>query len=208
MALIDEIVPKGSAPAASAPSPTPAPAPEAAPAPESDADPVIPDEVLRIPAFGALLQGAPPAVRVPVGVESPEVEVITRNRDALVNAGFGIYRTKDNSEGVFFNTQFISPEEIQLADQKGKLDEIAPPIDELKNFFDAELSKEGAAPAPGGPATPPTAAPATSMTPPAAPQAQKAIANSRLKNVALGAPTSGPAPGGGRLLNSILKPTV
>jgi hypothetical protein len=182
-----------------------APKDPAAPAPTSDT-PTIPDEVLQIPAFSALLRGAPPAVYAPATERAlPEVQAIERNIEPLMEAGFGIYKPLDGSGSVLFNTQFVDEAQLKVADQKGKLNEFAPPISELLGFFNSEIPAEGAAPA-AAPVAAPTAAPVSAPAP--APSAQRAVAQKRATNLQTGGPTSGPTPGQGRVLNSILKPVI
>jgi hypothetical protein len=200
-------------PAAPAPAAAPvAPAPEAevpsvAVTPEPKGKPVIPDDVLKIPAFSALLQGAPPAVFAPKGSEQahPGLKVVTDNYQALIDAGFGFYRPKSAEGMVFFNTQFISPEEVKVADDKGRLAELAPDVNELFGFFNENL--KGAAPSPEAAPAAPAPTPGPSAPPPPA-GAQKAIAGARARAVTPTGPSGGPLPGQGRLLNAILKPVV
>jgi len=177
-----------------------APAPSAPAVPELNPDATIPDEVLQIPEFRALLEGAPPAVFAPKGDRSPEVDIIEKNVNPLLEAGFGFYRTKDDAGSVLFNTRFVSGDEIKAADEAGKIATIAPPISELRDFFAKDLQ--------GPEATAPAAAPAQPAVAPASSGVQNRLANARVKNLAPGSPTSGPVPGQGRILNNILKPSV
>lgn len=163
----------------------------------------IPEDVLALPEFSGLLEGKPAAVLVPKGFKSPETDVIMAHSKELANAGFGFYPSADGKTSVFFNTQYLSPEDLQKADAAGKLAEIATPFEELKASFD---SVTGGTPAPEAGAAP-AAAPAA-LPAPAAPSLDKKLATARIKNVAPGSPTSGPSPGSGRILNAILKPTV
>lgn len=192
-----------------------APAPVAPEAPPADATQVeapkggtgIPDDVLKIPAFSALLQGSPPAVFAPKGSEQahPELKTVTDNYKALVDAGFGFYRPKSAEGMVFFNTQFVSPEEVKVADDKGRLADLAPDVNELFSAFNEGL--QGSAPAPeGAPAASP-AIPGPSAPPPSS-AAQQATAGARARAVTPTGPSGGPFPGQGRLLNAVLKPVV
>lgn len=170
--------------------------------PEREGDVAIPDAVLQVPYFRALLEGAPPAVRVGFDEQFPEKALIEENAQDLIQAGFGFYRTKANDASVLFNTRFVSPKELAAADKAGKLDTIAPPFSELKGFFDQSLSGDAAAPV--APAVNPTP---VALPPQPAGSADK-ITAARLKNLAVGSPTSGPQPGAGRILNNILKTAV
>lgn len=174
--------------------------PETAPAPEVTPEEVaIPDAVLEIPEIAALLQGTPPAVWADRNDPSPEVQTIVENAPALTEAGFGFLGSKNGTDVVLFNTTFVSPEEIQAADNKGKIREYTTAFSDLK----ASLAPAtGAQEAPSAPAAPSMAA--------ASPGAgfDKKLATKRLKNLAVGGPTSGQSPGAGRILNSILTQPV
>lgn len=190
----------GAAPAPAAPTPE-----EASPGTPSDgSQPVdghgIPDALLSIPQFGELLKGKPAAFSVEQGVKTPETELVVANANALQEAGFGFYVSLDNKHGVLFNTQFLKPEELKKADKAGKLLSIAPPL-EGTTGMPQDASAAGAAPP--SPAPAPVAAPAVPATP-----TNPAVTRARLQNLTPGAPTSGPVPGQGRILNSLLKPVV
>lgn len=174
------------------------------------------DDLLRIPAFQALIAGAPAAVSANLAAleKKPEAKIIAQSKDSLMGAGIGLYRSLDGANGVFFNQLFVSPDEIKAADQAGTLMELAPPFDQVN----AEVAKSGGAnpvltagERPQGFKTAPTPSPGPMAPPPVAPpsaSAQKTAANQRMKNLQPGAPTSGPVPGEGRLLNTILRPVL
>lgn len=206
------------------------PQPQAAPAAPQAPDPSqpptdtpqeqaagLPEPLLKLHPIQAMIAGTPPAVSMPIKEFSklPEAKEIVENADALKEAGFGFYKSINGTQGVVFNSLHIHPQDIQAADKAGKLEQIAPPWNHVAHV----ISKAGALhPAlartgvPQGLATP---------TPPAPPQAgsgqlpqpepasaAKKQATARLLALQPGAPTSGPAPGQGRLLNSILRPVV
>lgn len=172
----------------------------------------LPDELLQIPAMQAVMAGQPGAFSAVLSQfeKMPESKVIAANKDKLMQAGFGLYRSLDGQHGAVFNQLFVSPDEIKAADKAGQLAVVAPPFDQLN----MEVGKAGAAnpvlaegerpadfragmPAPApGPVEPPSAS------------AQQSLATKRANNMQLGSPTSGPVPGEGRLLNTILKPVV
>jgi hypothetical protein len=169
-----------------------APTTPAAPAPEPEAE--VPEEVLQIPAFSAMLSGKPPAVFTPKGVSTPETKAIERNIQPLMKIGFAVYRPLDDSGSVFYNTAFVGAEELRAADEAGQLDTIAPPVTEVIQAFSGS---EAAAP---GPVSQPSGAPNPAL--------EKTLNRARVQNMSAGAPTSGAAPGAGRLMNSILKTAV
>ena len=199
----DEIV--AAEPAATAP-----PEPAAEPAAKSSNE--LPDALLKgVPVLQLLLQGAPPATIAPKDSKFPELKTVGTHLKDLGKAGFGIYQTQDGKDVVFFNGLLVTPDEVKAADEAGTLDQIATPYDQLRAEFDGSAPEAGgAAPASeaaGGVSGGVTSA-ATAGGPPAAPAAQRALTASRVANLQPGSPTSGPAPGQGRLLNSLLKTVV
>lgn len=183
----------------------------AAPPAESD----LPDEVLQIPSIQAILAGAPPAVsfNVKAAEKTAEAKLIAKNKQPLQESGVGFYRSIAGDTGVMFNSLKISGEDIKAADAAGKLLEIAPPADKVSADILASGTNHPALSA-GAPASAPAAQ--TASVPPQSaqmPQTATAPANrqklmAQLKNLQTGAPTSGPNPGAGRLLASILKPVI
>jgi hypothetical protein len=180
-----------------------------APAPSKDASKdtgkeggEIPDAVLEeVPALQLLLNGSPPATFAPKEAQFPELKVLEKHLKDLGKAGFGVYGTKDGSNVVLFNGLYITPEQVKKADEAGQLDSVAVPYEELRGALGAE-SAQGEPDTAGATVTPP----APSGGAPAA--TPKSVTTARTKNISIGAPTSGPAPGQGRILNSILKPVV
>ena len=175
------------------------------------------DELLQVPAVQALFAGQPAALSAPIEEfqSRPEAKLLLDHKNELQKAGMGLYRSLDGKIGVIFNQLHIHGEDIKAADKAGQLQQVAPSFDVVNDA----VSKSGAdnpvlnAQAPAGAAM--AKAPAMATNPPTAPQlpppaasAQKVTQSARLKNAALGAPTSGPAPGAGRLLNTILKPVL
>ncbi len=222
------------APAAAAPLPAPAPAepqpddttaeqtPEA-PEDDSTTKGGIPATIQKIPAVQAMLAGNPGAVSAPLAEfeKRPEAKLLVENKDVLMRAGFGFYRSLDGATGVLFNGLRIHGGDIQAADKAGQLQQIAPPFDQVND----NVSRAGAdthpllqaTAVPNGPKgpsmpTPPQSGSAAPMPPvsaaPAPASVQNKLATARTNNLQPGSPTSGPNPGAGRLLNSILKPVV
>lgn len=188
------------APAAETPAPAPA-AEEPKPKDTEDGG-ELPDEVLEAaPALQLLLNGSPPATFAPKDAEFPELETVAKHLKDLGKAGFGVYGTKDGANVVVFNGLYITPAEVKAADEAGQLDSIAVPYEELRDALGTESAQgepQGAQPA----ATPP---PTSGGSPASTP---KSVSTARAKNISVGSPTSGPAPGQGRILNNILKPVV
>jgi hypothetical protein len=196
----------------------------------------VPEEIIQIPAMQAVFSGSPPAVsaRIKEFARMEEAKLIAQNKDVLQQAGIGFYKALSGELGVIFNQFYIHPSDIQAADKQGKLLQIAPPIEQV----DAAVAKAGANhPAlarnsvPGGPAASRSASlppqfssgqPASASGSAPAPRTpsqggssqgapaglQRTLLKARLSALAPGAPTSGPSPGSGRLLNQILKPVV
>lgn len=180
----------------------------------------LPDELIQIPAFQGLLAGSPGAVSAPIEdfAKRPEGQLIQQHKNDLLAAGIGLYRSLAGDLGVLFNQAYINGEDLKTADKEGKLTEVAPSFDEVNQQLagsgDAHPILNAQPPTgikqPGAPSVLPPVA-STEGAPPAGPMApptpQKAIGQ-KMRNLALGSPTSGPAPGQGRILNSILKPVL
>lgn len=201
------------APAAAAVEPNPGVEAQAAPAAGE-----LPDEVLQIPAMQALFAGAPAAFSASLKEfqNRPEAKLIASNKDALQQAGMGLYRSLGGDLGVLFNMLKLSGEQLKAADQAGKLLELAPPFDVVNQQVagSGENNPVLSAQPPAGAAAGNTPAAANQMQSPVrspAPMsagAQKSLTNARIKNQTLGRPVDGPKPGQGRLLNTILKPVI
>lgn len=208
--------------------------PEAAPesaeqAPEQpQGAPKLPDKLIHIPAIQGLIAGAPPAISANIKDFSKHEygKLIAENKDLLTQAGLQFYRSLNGEIGVLFNAFHIAPQDIQAADKAGKLHLIAPSFNVVNHAISkAGLGnptlKKGAGPT-GGFKTPTLQAPpqAAGTPPPAAPPSapapqtpisqtlQRQLMAQRGKTLQEGPPSTGPAPGAGRLLNQILKPVV
>lgn len=175
----------------------------------------LPDKLLQIPAMGALFAGKPPALSAHLKnfEKRPEAKLIMENREPLMKAGMGFYRSLSGDLGVVFNQLYIHPDQLKAADKMGKLLSVAPPFDTVNHAISKlgpadhpVLNHNGIVPQTAQPA-PPAAPPQFSGNPmPAA--AQKKLATARIANLRPPSPTSGPAPGQGQLLQSILKPVI
>jgi hypothetical protein len=168
----------------------------------------------------AVLSGEPGAVSAQLDAFSkrPEGQVIAKNAPILQEAGIGFYPALDQKTGVMFNQMMVSPEELAMADKEGKLLEVAPPFDEVSKAVESGdmegLLKKGvnkmtgqAAQAPAPKPNQSASAAAGQMKVPAS-NASAGKQAARVANLAQGAPSTGPKPGSGRILNSILKPVV
>lgn len=199
----------------------PQPAPDNQPAPADAAPPAeaLPHALLKYPAIQGLLAGMPVAVSDQISQfrEKPLGKDVAKYSQQLQQAGLMFYKSLSGDTGVIFNALHVHPADIQAADKAGKLKQIAPDIDRI----DHELGKAGKnhpilamqTGAPQAPATPtPQAPPQSAQLPPPVKQnpasAQKKLMAARIMAASPGSPLSGPAPGSGRLLNSILKPVV
>lgn len=167
---------------------------------DADDSTELPDEVLKIPLIGGLLEGKPAAIYDLANSKIPPIEAITRNAKLLTETGINFYKSKDGALSVMFNSQFISQKELEKADKDGKLTEIAEPLASVMAAYDSVLS-ESAAPAGSAPSASP--APQSPNTP-----INKRLTTARLQNLEPGSPTSGPAPGGGRIINEVLRRAV
>jgi hypothetical protein len=193
----------------------------------------LPAEIAKIPAFHALLSGAPPAVSFSSkGIDKKtEAHLLQKHKEELREAGFGFYRSLSGHVGVIFNQFYIHPEDIKAADKMGKLPLLAPDFDAVNHAVSksgmhnpilnvknpptgfasprSTVAPQGAAIAPGQAASGgPVSSPSPIPSRPMAAGAQRKLTAARVTSLAPGGPLSGPQPGAGRLLNSILKPVV
>lgn len=178
----------------------------------------LPKEVQSIPLVQWLSIGKPPAVRVLPQEFYPELRPLVKNIGEVLKNGLSIYGAQAG-DAVIYNPLFIGPEELQAADQQGNLAQIIPSYGELTNqqppVLDPATMKEVE-----GEITdakrqltdmqaPPTAQPASMGAPAAPPQMPPPpgpLTASRIKGLMPGSPSSGPVPGGGRILNALLTP--
>lgn len=169
-------------------------------------------ELLQLPAFQALFSGQPPALSAPIAdfEKRPETKLVVKNKAGLLKAGIGFYRSLGGDLGVIFNQMFVSGEEIKAADTAGTLLELAPPFDTVSQ----SVAQSGAnnpvlnAQTPSGPRGAPVPTPPQSGGKSPSAASQRKVTAARVTNIQPGPPTSGPAPGQGRLLASILKPVI
>lgn len=172
----------------------------------------LPSELLQLPAFQALFAGQPPALSASITdfAKRPETKLVADNKAGLMKAGIGFYRSVGGDLGVVFNQMFISGEELKAADSAGQLLEVAPPFDTVSQ----SVAQSGAdnpvlnAQTPSGPRGAPVPTPPQSGGKSPSAASQRKVTAARVTNIQPGPPTSGPAPGQGRLLASILKPVI
>lgn len=178
----------------------------------------LPAEILQMPAMQALFSGQPAALSASLVdfAKRPEGKLIQQHKDVLMKAGMGLYRGLDGDTGVMFNQMYLNGEELKSADEAGQLAQIAPNFDQVNS----SVSQSGAnnpvlnASAPPGQfktapvKSPPQSGSPIPTVPPAGAGVQNQAQRARQKNMAPSSPTSGPKPGAGRLLNSILKPVL
>lgn len=207
--------------AATAPTPEVTPtAPQPQPQSQAESGPSLPEELIQIPAIQGMIAGQPPAFSVTIAdfEKLPEGKTIVANKDSLMQAGMGFYRSLGGDLGAIFNRMYLSDTEIQEADKAGQLQQVAPPLAEVNQM----LSQSGAghpvlqegAPRPtgfkssGAPA--PTPGPVAPMQPmqPAQAKTPARVMQAKMRNLNVGSPTEGQKPGAGRILNSILKPVL
>ncbi len=197
----------------------------------------VPKELVKHPAFQALFAGAPPAVSYHLkGFEDrSERELFSENKDFLQRAGIRVYKAMSGERGVIYNALHIHPADLQAADKMGKLDQIAPDFDVVNHAIAKSGLANPILRAENVPGAPPRSravtiapqaasqaalaarvsgnmAPTPQSSPPVVPSlpasAQRQLMAARATALQPGSPTSGPAPGQGRLLNSILKPVA
>ncbi len=203
----------------------------------SASGPKLSEKLLKMPAMQALFAGAPPALSAPVKDftqdKREEAKIIKDNLPALQAAGFGFYQSLSKHLGVIYNMLHLHEADLKAADKMGKLRQLAPDFDQINHA----VAKSGArnpvlavrgvpkgfksptpvappqvtpqmAPGPAAPLAAPLSAPPAPQVAQAPAGVQRGLSKARLTNMQPGAPTSGPSPGAGRLLNQILKPVV
>lgn len=157
----------------------------------------VPEKILAMPIFKAILEGAPAALWTPTGDKSPEaVEAVKAGKD-LNRIGLFFYRDDPTKTDVLYNAQFISPELIKTAAKKGKLREVASNLAETV----AAINGTGAAPEAGD-----GASPAAGMPSPV--PVDSALNTARVNSLQPGGPTSGNFPGAGRVLNGLTQSAI
>jgi hypothetical protein len=175
----------------------------------------LPEEILRIPVFQAIISRAVPAVSMDIKAmaKRDEGKAIAKHGSALQSSGVGFYRALDNATGVMFNQLALPAQQLQEADQQGQLTAIAPPFDTVNDSIARSGSENpvltASAPVPVAPTPAPPTPPQTSsgMLPPPPASTQTRLAGARARNLQEGSPTSGRA-AQGRLLNNLLKPAI
>lgn len=192
------------------------PAAVAPESPPADQGAELPDELLQLPSMGPLLAGSPPALSLKIKdmEKTEDGKLLAKNFKALQDAGIFAYRALDKETGILGNSLYIAPEAIKSADEAGQLSQIAP----AWNLVGQEASRNasinpvltaGAPPATAAMAPAPVPPQQSSGRLPAPPaSAQTSLSKARTKNLQPGSPTSGPAPGRGRILSNILKPAI
>jgi hypothetical protein len=168
--------------------------------------------------------GSPPAIRVSPGEYYPEIDPLVDNLDQVIESGLDVYRTQKDSL-VMFNPLFISGDELAHLDQAGRLESVVPDYgtvsgsvpkeltdEELVKYVDRSDALAGRLQGLRNTEPEPVAQPIGTPTPVPAPSPGQINAAIQDQNQAIqafgGPPTSGPRPGGGRLLNALLKPPV
>lgn len=184
-------------------------------APDEVPDVKLPPELLKIPAMMALMTGKPGAASVNFKTDKslPVAKTLFQHKDDLLRAGFGLYRALDGDTGVLFNQLYVHPEQVKQADSQGKILEIAPPLRDLNSKVETAghedhpiLSHDGIVPTGMKTAPVPDVPQANVAVPPAPAAAIRKALTAKIAGLSPGAPTQGPQPGAGRLLNSLANP--
>jgi hypothetical protein len=192
----------------------------------------ITDLVKGYPVLKPILTGELPGVRVQAGVYYPKAWELAEEMDRLFEAGLDIYIASDGSQ-VLYNPSQLEEAALQKADKEGVLTQVIPDYQEvtgeapvkpspaiqkkMDEFYTQIYGAPFGGSAPGGAALPPGGGDlsadlvalanggAQAAMPTLAPQAQAAMAKGRALNMQVGAPTSGPSPGSGRVINNLAK---
>lgn len=186
--------------------------------PQAQQPPVTSDSNPLHPVLEQLVSGKLAGISIPVGFKSAEVDALVPNAATLTKLGLKFFRPMVDKTVALavVSPKFTDKALLQKADEAGKVADVFPSI---TDFFPHEadqtpdatagLSDPSAmsAPqtAPAAPANAPSATPVPVVRA-AAPNA--ALGRARVANLNAGTPSSRPIPGGGLVLNSLLKPTV
>lgn len=195
------------------------PAPDAADTPnESPGGGDIMSVVRKNPFLAALSVGKIPAVSIPSGAKLPTETDLTPAAFQALGLSFYKASTDKSVQGAVFNPKVTSAEGLKKLDKAGKLGEALPPITAFLN--DSAEGSPDAASAPGSdddqapqaenpPASVPSSNPVPVLPRPAmGAGAQRATAQTRLKNLNAQKPTAQKIPGAGNLLNGLMNHAV
>lgn len=155
----------------------------------------VPAEILALPIVGSLLDGSTPAIYNESGAKSKEIDTVIKNGKSLKEIGIEFFHDPKAKLDLAYNTQYIDPAFVKAAAAKGKLKEIAESYTEVSARINAAIAPASVGAAPMGGST--------EMNLPNTP-----VTTARINNLQPGSPTSGPAPAQGRVLNSLLRPTI
>lgn len=181
------------------------------PAPTSNPQGDLPASITDSPAFVAILTGEIPGVFVPGDRVYPSTVPLGNSPDDLEKVGLMLYVASDQKATVVYNPTKISAEELQAADQEGKLEQILPEYGQLTGEqpqpTSATASMEDQLGAAGAPS--PQLPPPQGILPPPPPSAvSKPLNRERVANLTPGPATTGPKPGAGRLANMLATSAV
>lgn len=208
-------------------------APAGAPAPQVPAQPVAAPQAAPPPTLHPLIVGLAtgkiPGLNIPHGYENPEAESLLKPALAVGLKLFKPVHDKSIQVSVV-NPKTVNPEALRNADHHNTLQKMFPSI---TSFFPHQAKQDKSAKAAGKPPTSPagntqspppvagapapnptTGVPANSPSTTPVPVLPKptrttaALTNDRVKNLNPGTPTSRPIPGGGLVLNGLLKQVV
>lgn len=189
------------------------------------------------PILKPIFTGELPGVRVRPGVYYPKAWNLAEKMDKLTEAGLDVYLAHDGSF-VLYNPSQVEEKNLQKADMAGVLKTSIPdwqdvtneapekPTPKIRKEMEGMYAKlglgnpmgpdentpgmPGAMPPGGGNIGADLAAMANMgiPTPKPPPSTQTALARSRMAALVPGAPSSGPMPGAGRVMNGLAKSTI
>ncbi len=210
--ILNSLVPPSAAPADSA-----APAEGAQLTPPDAAPATDPAAVVQaFPFLGALSSGKVKGVVFPTDWKNPATKVVTP--DVVQNLGLVFYKPtnpKNNLVLGIFNPKKTTPEEVAKLDKEGKLGGKFPSISNFVPSTAGQDTGDASAPGPAGVAPVDAAPPGPSTSPipvqtgpPAPAGVQDRAAQARLQSLGTSLPSQHAVPGGGAILNSLIKRAV
>ena len=161
----------------------------------------LPPAVSKNPAVALILEQKIPGVLFPANVDYPRGDELSQHAQTLIDIGLGVYIDKQQNS-VVFNPVVVSVEEVEKAGEAGELEQLFPEYGKLTGETPTNSS---AAPMNSASVLPPSP---SGAIPKQTASAANSTNNARLKNMTPGAPTSGPFPGAGRVVNTLAKRAV
>jgi hypothetical protein len=159
----------------------------AAPAPAAQSDQLH-------PLLADLVAGKIPGVSIPKGFKNSQAEALVPSVDSILKLGLKLFKPKVDQSVVIavVNPDVVDPKALQEADEAGRVSDLLPSV---TDFFPHEDQ-------PATPANAPSNSPVSILP---SPKTSPAVSRIRASNAAPQTPSDRMIPGGGTILNGLLK---